>query len=114
MFLFWLCAFAPISGTSNVCRDTSECPINSICEARGGGVEFIEGQCVCRSGYFMKTSGKKRECIQIADYGELCFMNEQCEFRLGKESFCVNQQCACKPRAHYVVAENACFNSSSK
>ncbi|CAH1727764.1 unnamed protein product [Chironomus riparius] len=99
--------------TSNVCRDTSECPTNAICEPRSGGVyDYMEGQCVCRNGYFMKASGKSRECIEIADYGELCYMNEQCEFRLGKESFCNNGQCSCKSNSHYVITENACFNSS--
>lgn len=101
-------------GTSNVCHSTSDCPPNAICEPRGGGITYMEGQCVCRNGYFMKASGKSRECIQIADYGELCYLSEQCQFRLGHESICFNRQCACRSGAHYVISENACFNSSSK
>lgn len=102
------------SGTSNVCHSTAECPRNAVCEPRGGGISYMEGQCVCRNGYFMKASGKSRECYEIADYGELCYLNEQCQFRLGHESHCFNRQCACRPGAHFVITENACFNSSSK
>jgi hypothetical protein len=100
-----------ISGTSNVCRLTADCPLNSFCEPRSGG---WDGQCVCQDGYFMRSSGKIRECIPIADYGELCYMNKQCEYRLGLESECKNGQCSCKDGTHYNVNENACFNSSSK
>lgn len=104
------------SGTSNVCHSTAECPPNAICEPRGGGISYMEGQCVCRNGYFMKASGKSRKCIEIADFGELCYMNEQCQFRLGHESHCDDRtrQCACRTGAHYVLTENACFNSSSE
>lgn len=105
-----LCAWLSISGTSNVCHLTADCPLNSYCEPRSGW----DGQCVCSDGYFMKSSGKLRECIRIADYGELCYMNKQCEFRLGLEAECRNGQCSCKDGAHYVVNENACFNSSSE
>ncbi|CRK92356.1 CLUMA_CG005932, isoform A [Clunio marinus] len=94
--------------TSNVCRVTADCPLNAICEPRSGW----DGQCVCRDGYFMKPSGKTRHCIQIADYGELCYMDQQCEFRLGLYAECRNGQCACKSNAHYIVNENACFKSS--
>lgn len=62
----------------------------------------------------MKASGKTRACIQIADYGELCYLNQQCEFRLGTFSECKNSQCSCKDGSHYIVAENACVKSSSK
>lgn len=99
-----------ISGTSNVCHMTADCPSDSKCEPRSGH----DGQCVCSDGYFMKSSGKQRECIRIADYGELCYMNKQCEFRLGLEAECRNGQCSCKEGAHYVANENACFNSSSE
>jgi hypothetical protein len=61
-----------ISGTSNVCRLTADCPLNSFCEPRSGG---WDGQCVCQDGYFMRSSGKIRECIPIADYGELWNQN---------------------------------------
>lgn len=62
----------------------------------------------------MKASGKSRTCIQIADYGELCYLDQQCEFRLGLYAECKNSQCACKNDSHYVVNENACYKSSSK
>lgn len=103
--------FLPISGTSNVCHLTSDCPKNSFCEPRSGG---WDGQCVCQDGYFMQSSGKIRECVPVADYGELCYMNKQCEYRLGREALCKNGQCACKDGTHYNSNENACFNSSSK
>lgn len=84
----------------------------------------MEGQCVCRQGYFMKASNDQktsndqkkasRKCIQIADFGELCYLNEQCTFRLGHESHCHNSQCSCRSGTHYVVEENGCFNSSSE
>lgn len=99
-----------VSGTSNVCRSSADCPINASCEPRSG----LDGQCVCRTGYFMKASGKTRACIQIADYGELCYLNQQCEFRLGTFSECYNSQCSCKDGSHYIVNENACVKSSSK
>jgi hypothetical protein len=95
-----------------VCQLSSDCPTNSKCEPRSGG---WDGQCVCRDGFFMKSSGKSRQCIEIADYGELCYLNQQCEFRLGLHAECKNGQCACKEGiAHYVLNENACFKSSSK
>lgn len=106
-FFFSSCA---VSGTSNVCRSSADCPVNASCEPRSG----LDGQCVCRSGYFMKASGKTRACIQIADYGELCYLNQQCEFRLGTFSECKNSQCSCKDGSHYIVSENACVKSSSK
>lgn len=98
------------SGTSNVCRASADCPMNSQCEMRSG----YDGQCVCRDGYFMKASGKSRACILIADYGELCYLDQQCEFRLGLFAECKNGQCSCKDSSHYIVNENACFKSSSK
>ena len=62
----------------------------------------------------MKSSGKARSCIEIADYGELCYLKRQCEFRLGLNAECKNGQCSCRDGSHYVLNENACFNSSSK
>jgi hypothetical protein len=50
----------------------------------------------------------------FSDSGELCYLNQQCEFRLGLFSECKNGQCACKDGSHYVVNENACFKSSSE
>lgn len=102
--------FCRFSGTSNVCHVSSDCPLNSTCEPRSG----YDGQCVCKDGYFMKASGKSRACIQIADYGELCYMDQQCEFRLGLFAECQNGQCSCKDGSHYIVNENACFKSSSE
>jgi hypothetical protein len=102
--------FIVISGTSNVCHVTADCPQNAICEPRTGR----DGQCVCRDGYFMKASGKSRVCIEIADYGELCYLDQQCAFRLGLHSECTNGQCSCKEGSHYIVNENACFKSSSE
>lgn len=102
--------FFVVSGTSNVCHVTTDCPMNAICEPRSGW----DGQCVCRDGYFMKPSGKSRSCIEIADYGELCYLDQQCAFRLGLHAECRNGQCGCKEGSHYVVNENACFTSSSE
>jgi EB module len=62
----------------------------------------------------MKASGRSRTCIQIADYGELCYLDQQCEFRLGLYAECRNSQCSCKNDSHYVVNENACYKSSSE
>lgn len=62
----------------------------------------------------MKAGGKARACIQIADYGELCYLDQQCEFRLGLHAECRNGQCSCKDGSHYIVNDNACFKSSSE
>lgn len=109
-FYFFIFFFVAVSGTSNVCHASADCPLNAICEPRTGW----DGQCVCRPGYFMRSSGKQRACIQIADFGELCYLDQQCTFRLGLHSECQNGQCGCKDGSHYVVNENACFKSSSK
>lgn len=110
VLLLFLFLFVAVSGTSNVCHASADCPLNAICEPRTGW----DGQCVCRPGYFMRSSGKQRACIQIADFGELCYLDQQCTFRLGLHSECQNGQCGCKDGSHYVVNENACFKSSSK
>ena len=108
--LFVSLLFRVISGTSNVCHVSTDCPMNAYCEPRSGW----DGQCVCRDGYYMQASGKTRACIQIADYGELCYLDQQCEFRLGLQAECRNGQCSCRVGSHYIVSENACFKSSSK
>lgn len=102
--------FCVISGTSNVCHVSTDCPMNAYCEPRSGW----DGQCVCRDGYYMQASGKTRACIEIADYGELCYLDQQCAFRLGLHAECRNGQCSCKDGSHYIVSENACYKSSRK
>lgn len=98
-----------ITETSNVCKLDQDCPANAFCENHGD-----DGQCICNVGFFIVPKGRTRECVRISDYEELCYLNEQCHYKLSLDAECRNSQCLCKTDSHYVKRENACYKSSSK
>ncbi|CAO1440051.1 unnamed protein product [Diamesa hyperborea] len=93
--------------TSNVCKLDQDCPANAFCENHGD-----DGQCICNVGFFIVPKGRTRECVRISDYEELCYLNEQCHYKLSLDAECRNSQCLCKTDSHYVKRENACYKSS--